>query len=457
MFTGIDANVVERKDITMRIKKISTFYSHKNNNSGDKEFEFYDILDSIPVPIFIKDSTGIFTNCNKAYEKFMGLNSNEIIGKSVYDIAPKYLADKYHAKDQEILTQGNMQVYEGTVTTKGMDHYVLFNKSVYRSSVGEIQGLVGVINDITEQKKAEQTLEKRNTEIKTALANLKQTQMQLVQQEKLAGIGQLAAGVAHEINNPLGFVLSNFDSLKKYLVKITDVFHKYSELKNRVLESDTQVLKELAQQLVVFEKQKKIAYIFEDLEPIIQESDDGLKRLGDIVKALKLFSRVDKNSEFECYDLNVGIKNTLIIGRNEIKYVAEMELELGEIPEIQASAGQINQVLLNIIINAAHGIKEKQMGKLGMIRITSRHDDQFVYCSIQDNGIGMTAETIKNIFTAFFTTKPSGQGTGLGLSISYDIVVNKHRGDISVSSEKGIGTTFTIKLPIASSCKHKDI
>ena len=676
----------------MRIKKISTLYSPKNNhnNYDDKNLGFYEILDSISIPIFIKDNKGIFTNCNKAYELFMGLSRDEIIGKSVYDIAPKELADKYHGKDQELFAQGTVQVYESRVTIQGIDRYVRFHKSVYRSLVGEIKGLVGEITDITEQKKAEEslrasedknkailqaipdamvivasdlkivdfkkardfehigdsqsfiektvadvlpenvatlfmknitlafqvrkvtsfeyqiihnqelryrearsiaisdeqalvmirditerkiaeeeiyklslvveqspgeilitdldqkivyfnstfskkfgytleelqghdmslimsglqsdefyrdlnktistvnkwrgeicgrgkngeifwtlvslsqfrkldgevtsylsmgqditekklmeeTLEKQSAEIRDALANLKQTQVQLVQQEKLAGIGQLAAGVAHEINNPLGFILSNFDSLKKYLIKITDVFHKYSELKNRVLESDTQNLKELAQQLVIFEKQKKIAYIFEDLEPIIQESDDGLRRLGDIVKALKLFSRVDKSSELEYYDLNAGIKNTLIIAKNEIKYVAEIEVNLGELPEIQASAGQINQVLLNMIINAAYAIKEKQMDKLGIVKITSYHKDQFVYCCIQDNGLGMTEETIQKIFTAFFTTKPSGQGTGLGLSISYDIVVNKHCGDISVSSEKGIGTTFTIKLPL---------
>jgi len=309
--------------------------------------------------------------------------------------------------------------------------------------------------DITEKKLMEEALNERNREVINGLANLKRTQVQLVQQEKLAGIGQLAAGVAHEINNPLGFVLSNFDSLKKYLTKITEVFQKYGELKNQVLESDAQNLKELVQQLVIFEKQKKIAYIFEDLEPIIQESDDGLNRLGEIVKALKLFSRVDKNSEQECYDLNAGIKSTLIIARNEIKYVADIEVELGELPVIQASAGKINQVLLNIIINAAHAIKEKQMDDLGLVKISSCHDDGFVYCSIQDNGIGMTAETMKNIFEAFFTTKKSGHGTGLGLSISYDIVVNKHCGDISVISEKGIGTTFMIKLPLAACSMQK--
>jgi len=682
----------------MQLRKISKDLPHKIKTPSFKSFEFYEVLDSIPIPIFIKDTTGIYTNCNKSYENFIGLNRDEIISKSVYDLAPKKLADVYHSKDQELFEQGNVQIYESTVSTTGMNRHVIFHKAICRNIIGDIMGLVGAIIDITQQKKAEESLRfsekknkalleaipdamvvitpeytivdfkkarefghigdiksfvgktvcevlpedaaglymknvalsfqtrevtcfeyqithnqvtryrearsvvisdenalvmirditerkiaeeeihklslvvehgpgeivitdinekivyvnskfsqnsgytldelkgtdvsflmaglqsdefysdmqtmiasgnewrgeicskkksgelrwvlvslsplkkidgevtnflsvgqditdkklmeeilaKRNAEIKEALANLEQTQIQLVQQEKLAGIGQLAAGVAHEINNPLGFVLSNFDSLKKYLTKITDVFHKYRELKDRVLESDTQILKELAQQLVVFEKQKKIAYIFEDLELIIQESDDGMKRLGEIVKALKLFSRVDKNSEFECYDLNTGIKNTLIIAKNEIKYVAEIEVDLGELPEVHASAGQINQVLLNIIINAAYAIKEKQMDKLGMIKINSYYDDQFVCCSIQDNGIGMTAETIKNIFNAFFTTKPSGDGTGLGLSISYDIVVNKHCGDISVISEKDIGTTFTIKLPLTGCNKHND-
>lgn len=165
---------------------------------------------------------------------------------------------------------------------------------------------------------------------------------------------------------------------------------------------------------------------------------------------------MDKSSEFESYDLNTGIKNTLIIAKNEIKYVAEIEMDLGELPEIQASSGQINQVLLNIIINAAYAIKEKQIDKLGLIKISSYHDDQFVFCSIQDNGFGMNEETLQRIFNAFFTTKPMGQGTGLGLSISYDIIVNKHSGDISVSSEKGIGTTFIIKLPLAANPRNNE-
>lgn len=731
----------------MQLNNTSAFYPCENNNSSDNEFDFHGVLDSIPVPIFIKDTTGTYTNCNKAYEKFMGRSRDEILGKSAYHLAPKNLADIYFVKDRELLEQGNEQIYESTVTTKGMSRYVIFHKSIYHNAVGETSGLVGAIIDITEQKQAEnllqeriafekivsaisaeclktnsnpdtlfyaldlisrfmdvensyifitssdgrsmnqayhwnvavgnsiimdrdasmqnasvhwkiiedivqdgdntkehsnhyeihsdqskrmifplkngsewlgtfnlewakdqcielrnehttllklvaeifvsmlrrqrteeflkvseeknkallasipdvmgvvttdfkivdfkigrefehfehigastsfigktvsevlpkdvavlfmekiqlafqtgkvtvfeyqivhnqeiryrearsvvisegialvmirditekklmeETLKKRNAEIKEALANLEQTQIHLVEQEKLAGIGQLAAGVAHEINNPLGFVLSNFDSLKQYLTKITDVYNKYRELKNNVLNSDLQGLKELAEELTIFEKQKKIAYIFEDLEPIIQESDDGLKRLSEIVKALKLFSRVDKSSEFESYDLNTGIKNTLIIAKNEIKYVAEIEMDLGELPEIQASSGQINQVLLNIIINAAYAIKEKQMDKLGLIKISSYHDDQFVFCSIQDNGLGMNEETLQRIFNAFFTTKPMGQGTGLGLSISYDIIVNKHSGDISVSSEKGIGTTFIIKLPLAANPRNNE-
>ncbi|MDF2572499.1 MAG: sensor signal transduction histidine kinase, partial [Sporomusa sp.] len=527
--------------LNMQFEKTSAFYPQKNNSSSDKNFDFYGVLDSIAVPIFIKDSTGIYMNCNKAYEKFMGLSRDEIIGKSAYHILPKNVADRYFAKDKELFEQENEQIYESRVTIKGMSRDVIFRKSIYRNAVGAACGLVGAIIDITEQKQAEkllqerialekivstisadciktnsnpaalmlsalhlisrsmgvensyifitsddgrnmnqvyhwnvtvgnsvildinsskqnvvthwkiikgivqgldtaqeytthyelhsdtakrmifplkngnqwlgafnlewakdqcielgnehttllkllaevfvgmlqrqqteeflrvseannktlleaipdimavvtpdlnieyfkigrehehfedvgdpssfigktvsevlpqdvaklfmenivltsqtktvtsfeyqithnqeircrevrsigisdgkilmmirdithkklmaETLIKRNAEIKEALANLKQTQLSLVQQEKLAGIGQLAAGVAHEINNPLGFVLSNFDSLKQHLIKIKDVYNKYRELKERVLESDTQELQELAEQL----------------------------------------------------------------------------------------------------------------------------------------------------------------------------------------------------------------
>ena len=172
-----------------------------------------------------------------------------------------------------------------------------------------------------------------------------------------------------------------------------------------------------------------------------------MTRVGDIVKALRMFSRIDKQGAREDYDLNEGVRNSLIVARNEIKYIAEIREELAEIPLVSAIGGQINQVLLNLILNAAYAIKEKGLPELGLITVRTYLTDGTVCCSIQDNGKGIPAEIQKDIFNPFFTTKPVGQGTGLGLSISYDIIVNKHQGKINFSSIEGEGTTFFIQLP----------
>ena len=306
----------------------------------------------------------------------------------------------------------------------------------------------GANQDITEQKKTEQALEERNAELREALQRLKQTQAHLIQQEKMAGIGHLAAGVAHEINNPLSFVVSNFDTLQKYLGRIAEVIDAYREIGRSALTGDAGRVRSLANDIAALEKKARLDYILEDLTPLFAETGDGIDRVANIVKALLLFSRVDHQEYFEDYDLNAGIRSTLIVARNEIKYVAAVEEDYGEIPPVEAVGGRVNQVLLNILLNAAQAIKSKHAAAAGLIKIRSYSDEDYVYCDIEDNGPGIPEEIRSDIFNPFFTTKPVGQGTGLGLSISYDIIVNKHHGDISVASDGNSGATFTVKLPI---------
>lgn len=319
--------------------------------------------------------------------------------------------------------------------------------NIIRDANGKIVKWYGANQDITEQKEAETKLQQKNSEARESLQKLQQTQAQLIQQEKMAGIGQLAAGIAHEINNPLGFVQSNFETLQKYVGRLREMVNALRELHQQVLAEKIPSLQENAQKISALGKQRKLDYILEDLEPIFRETNDGLNRVGNIIKALRLFSRADQQTNFEEYDLNEGIKNSLIIARNQVKYTAEVKENLADIPNVKAIGGQVNQVLLNIIVNAAHAIKAKGLDSLGLIKICTYADERFVYCSIEDSGTGIPEEIRKDIFNPFFTTKPVGQGTGLGLSISYDIIVNKHQGEISLTSKVGVGSTFTIKLP----------
>jgi signal transduction histidine kinase len=293
-----------------------------------------------------------------------------------------------------------------------------------------------------------QELTRKNGELELAYNDLRNAQSQVIHQEKMASIGQLAAGVAHEINNPLGFVMSNFESLRKYTTRMVEVLIPLRQFRDESTRLDEKARAARAVALSELEKKQKIDYILGDVESIFSETLDGLRRVGDIVKALRLFSRVDQQGEREDYNLNEGVHNTLIVARNEIKYIAEVRENLSVVPLISAVGGQINQVLLNLMLNAAYAIKEKAIDGLGVIEVATYFDDTSVYCSVSDNGKGIPEHIKKDIFNPFFTTKPVGEGTGLGLSISYDIIVNKHHGEISLDSVEGVGTKFLIRLPI---------
>jgi PAS domain S-box-containing protein len=302
-----------------------------------------------------------------------------------------------------------------------------------------------VVRDITERMQLQTYLEDKNKELQEVVERLKQTQSQLVQQEQFAAIGVLAAGVAHEINNPLGFIMSNLETLKKYCSKIKEVMQGYNRFKDT---ANFEEIMRLISEIGELERKCKIEIIKEDIEELLEESKEGLHRIKKIVTGLRVFSRVDDPDELLDFDFNAGIENSILVANNEIKYYTDVEKNLGDIPKVTLPGNQINQVILNIIINAVHAIRDKQDGQRGLINISTYTQEGYVCCDIMDNGIGIAEENINKIFNPFFTTKPLGQGTGLGLSISYDLVVNKYGGEITVSSAHGKGTIFTIKLPI---------
>jgi len=271
--------------------------------------------------------------------------------------------------------------------------------------------------------------------------NLLQTQ--LVNNEKMAGIGQLSAGIAHEINNPLGFVQSNMEILSEYIEKMLGLY-KINQKIVEISEADRRL--ESIGEISSYIKANNMTYVFNDLKILMDENHVGLQRIEKIVRSLLGFSRVRNTNEFVEYDLNLGVKDTLVIANNEIKYNATIAEELETLPMIMALDGEINQVLLNIIVNASHAIKSK--GHFGTIKVHTYADSSYVYCEIADDGIGIPAYNLTKIFEPFFTTKPIGSGTGLGLSIAHDIIVNKHKGHIGVNSTVGEGTSFLITLPI---------
>ncbi len=276
---------------------------------------------------------------------------------------------------------------------------------------------------------------KMANELDGTYQQLKATQSQILQQEKMASVGQLAAGVAHEINNPMGFISSNLSSLGRYQAKLTTYQKQLEDWIEQQADAETQA------QMQAVRKKLKINYVLEDIQDLIAESTEGAERVREIVQNLKSFSRVDQTS-FSEVDINECLESTLAIAWNEIKYKATVEKDFGQIPPLSCFPQQLNQVFLNILVNAAQAIE-----KNGVIRIHTWQEGGWLKVAISDNGSGIPEALRSRIFEPFFTTKEVGQGTGLGMSISYEII-KAHHGDIEIESSEGHGTTFTIRLPL---------
>lgn len=255
----------------------------------------------------------------------------------------------------------------------------------------------------------------------------------LLQSEKLASIGQLAAGVAHEINNPIGFVSSNLGSLQNYVATLFGALDNYQQ----AAASTPAVAARIAE----LKEEAEVDFIRDDFLALMSESRDGLQRVKDIVQSLKDFSHVHSASTTFA-DLHRGLDSTLNIVNSELRHKAEVVKEYGDLPHVSCVASQLNQVFMNLLVNAAHAITTR-----GVITIRTGSEGDWAWIEIGDTGSGMSAETMQRIFEPFYTTKPVGTGTGLGLSVSYGIV-KRHGGRIEVHSELGKGTRFTVHLPV---------
>ena len=263
---------------------------------------------------------------------------------------------------------------------------------------------------------------------------------QLLQSEKMASIGQLAAGVAHEINNPVGFVNSNLVTLQRYVAEILELLSIYEKSEKEITTETRAVLAELKQKA-------DFAYLRDDISMLVSESIEGVQRVRCIVQDMKEFSHVGE-SEKQLANIEKGLDSTLNVIWNELKYKTEIVKEYAGIPEIECMISQLNQVFLNLLMNAAQAITER-----GRITIRTDKDRASVWVEIEDTGSGIPPENLKRIFDPFFTTKPVGKGTGLGLSLSNSIV-QKHGGRIELRSELGKGTVFRVVLPMQGASKE---
>ncbi|MGO4292951.1 sensor histidine kinase [Chitinophaga sp. RAB17] len=306
----------------------------------------------------------------------------------------------------------------------------------------ENERLVREQNIILESKVKDRTedLQTTNLELNNALTNLKDTQTRLVEKEKMASLGQLTAGIAHEINNPINFVTSNIKPLKLDIADLKELLNRYDQLP-----TSTDVPKSLAD-IELFKKEIDIDYIHEEISSLIKGIEDGAARTAEIVKGLRTFSRLDE-SEVKSIDIHEGLDSTLVLLRNGIPPYVNIVKEYGSLPKIECYAGKINQVFMNIFSNALNAIKTKKEHHNEFISIKTELEGTFIVITIKDTGIGMSESVREKIFDPFFTTKDVGEGTGLGLSIVFSII-EKHKGKIIVNSAPDKGAEFIIYLPL---------
>ncbi|MES2933506.1 MAG: ATP-binding protein [Pseudomonadota bacterium] len=398
------------------------------------------LIDNTPAIIYSSVATGDFkmTYVSSNALRVLGYRSEDMVAD------PNFWFDHIHPDDAPnifsslalVFVEGQ-RAYEYRFKTSNGDYVWMHDTlRLIRDEQGNPLEVIGSMTDISVRKKMEEALQSKGEEQQQLIGKLQEAHDQLLQSEKMASIGQLAAGIAHEINNPVGFVNSNMGSLRTYVDTLFSVIEGYEQTLRMAKPTP-----EAVANLIKIKKQADLEFLKEDVTDLVRESMDGLKRVRDIVQSLKDFSHVGE-TEWQVADLHSGIDSTLNIVSNEIKYKATVEKQYGKLPQVKCLASQLNQVFMNLLVNAAHAIKDK-----GVITIRSGHENDWVWVEVSDTGSGIPPEIVNRIFEPFFTTKPVGSGTGLGLSLSYGIV-NKHGGRIEVASEVGKGTRFTVHLPL---------
>ena len=302
-------------------------------------------------------------------------------------------------------------------------------------------------DEIAERRRAQDVAEAQMQNLVLLNQQLEDAHNQLLQSEKLAAIGLLAAGVAHEINNPIGFVNSNLGTLNRHVTDLLTIIAAYET----AAASDEPALASRFQHANNLKDELELDYLKTDILALLAESQEGLVRVKKIVQSMKDFSRIERREACRADDLHQGIEATLNVVWNALKYKCEVRKEYGDLPLVECVLSELNQVFMNLLVNASHAIEER-----GVVSIRTGLGEEEVWVEIADSGKGIAPENLSRIFDPFYTTKPVGQGTGLGLSLSYGIV-EKHHGRIEVTSELGKGTTFRVWLPIhqpVGQCKH---
>ncbi len=406
---------------------------------------YHSLVESLPQSILRKDLDGRFTFCNQKFAAALERPLEQIVGTTDFDYFPHDLAEKYRHDDKIVMETGQtFETVEEHVTPHGEKLYVHVIKTPLHDTLGELIGVQGIFWDVTASKRAEEQLKTQNIRLQEMARSeheahqaLKNAQSKLVEQEKLAGLGQVAAGVAHEINNPVSFVFNNVAVLKRDVGELHELVMLYREADDLIREGRP----ELAERIQSLCERVDMDYTLQNIEGLLDRSRDGLKRIQKIVAHLRSFVRLDEGEVNEA-DLNVGIESTvaIIIGHARRKQVT-IEMNLEPLPPVNCFAAKINQVVMNLLTNAIDACPEG-----GVVTVRTCVEPQGARIEVADTGCGIPRAILDKIFEPFYTTKPVGEGTGLGLSISYGIIKD-HGGSIEVETEPGRGTCFKVHIP----------
>lgn len=388
------------------------------------------VLDTAAEGILTADSQGIIQTCNRAALTMFGYEAHEVLGRPIDLLMPEDAIQRHRLHVQRLLAGPvDYKLPAREVTARHRSGRLFpMNLAISQVETTERRLFTAIMRDLTEEKRL---------------------QCELAQAQRLESVGQLAAGIAHEINTPTQFIGDNLHFLHEGFQKVATVLAACERVVSSV--GDEQVERRAIEELVAAWRRADADYLRREFPEAIQQSLEGNERVANIVRAMKEFSHPGLDMPVFA-NLNDAVKTTLTVSRNEWKYVAEVELALdAELPEIECLPGPLNQVILNLVINAAHAI-EKVLPidgrRKGTIRVSTSRHTEWVELRVSDNGCGIPAEIRQRVFDPFFTTKEVGKGTGQGLAIARSVVVDKHGGSITFESEVGKGTTFIVRLPL---------
>ncbi|WFP49907.1 bacteriohemerythrin [Methylomonas sp. EFPC3] len=456
---GVDAARIEID----RHEHLGVLHSNLYSALRESEERFKDLADNLPALIWITNAKHMPIFCNRFWFKTFGLHSGRLEKQQWMNVIhPEDREQVMAAYSKAAGEKTKLKIEYRLLGDGGKVSWILETTAPRVRRNGEFAGLMGCGMDITLRKKAEAALAKLNHQLEEQVAErtleltvanqtleqdknrliqlnlqLQEAQSHLVQAEKMASIGQLAAGVAHEINNPLGYIYSNLNTLKNYIDELASAATLAERLAGNLPENHP-----VAAEFRAFKSRVDLDFIKTDAGDLVKESLEGATRAKNIVQDLRDFSRIDRQNQ-AIFDLEAGLDATLNIVNNELKYKAAVVKDYGGVKPFLCVGAQLNQVFMNLLVNAAQAIAD--FGKI-TIR-TGYRDADWVFVEIADTGSGMSDEVKAKIFDPFFTTKPVGKGTGLGLSLSYKIIKD-HQGEIQVDSVQGQGTVFRIFLPL---------